>query len=102
VLVEGKITPKCGKYQGATTDHPRGQRRKDRTSCKWTPYLDHGDDDAKMTQLKGIKFKMMRGPIWRKGATEPGRNGSRSADPAHSGVGSASHFLSVDGEIPST
>jgi hypothetical protein len=32
VQVQGKITYKGEKDQGATTDHPRGPRRKDRTS----------------------------------------------------------------------
>jgi hypothetical protein len=37
VQVQGEITPKGGKDQGATTDHPRGLRGKDRTSCEKTP-----------------------------------------------------------------
>jgi hypothetical protein len=63
----GEISPKGVKDQGATTEHPRGLRRKDQTSYKKTPYLDCGNDDAKMIQLKGFKSKMMRGPTWRKG-----------------------------------
>jgi hypothetical protein len=51
VQEQGEITSKDGKDQGATTDHPRGLRRKDQTSCEKTPYLDRRDDDAKMTQL---------------------------------------------------
>jgi hypothetical protein len=60
VQVQGEITSKGGKDQGAMTDHPRGLRRKDRISCEKTPYLDRGDDEAKMTQLKGFKSKMSR------------------------------------------
>jgi hypothetical protein len=55
VRVQGEITSKGGKDQGATTDHPRGLRRKVRTSCEKTPYLACGDDDLKMTQIKGVK-----------------------------------------------
>jgi hypothetical protein len=60
VRVQGEITSERGKDQGGTTDHPRGLRRKVRTSYEKTPYLDHGDDDLKMTQIKGAKFKMPR------------------------------------------
>jgi hypothetical protein len=55
VRVQGEITSKGGKDQGATTDHPRGLRRKVRTSCKKTTYLACGDDNLKMTQIKGVK-----------------------------------------------
>jgi hypothetical protein len=58
VRVQGEITSKGGKDQGAMTDHPRGLRRKVRTSCEKTPYLDRGDDDLKMTQVKGGNCKM--------------------------------------------
>jgi hypothetical protein len=60
VRVQGEITSKGGKDQGAMTDHLRGLRRKVRTSCEKTPYLDHGDDDLKMIQIKGAKSKMPR------------------------------------------
>jgi hypothetical protein len=60
VRVEGEITSKGGKDQGGTTDHPRGLRCKVRTSYEKTPYLDRGDDDLKMTQIKGEKSKMPR------------------------------------------
>jgi hypothetical protein len=60
VRVQGEITSKGGKDQGATTDHSRGLRRKARTSYEKTPYLDRGDDDLKMTQIKGAKSKMSR------------------------------------------
>ena len=60
VQVQGEITYKGGKDQGATTDHPRGLRRKVWTSYEKTPYLDRGDDDLKMTQMKGAKCKMPR------------------------------------------
>jgi hypothetical protein len=53
VRVQGEITSKGGKDQGGTADHPRGLRRKVRTSYEKTPYLDRGDDDLKMTQIKG-------------------------------------------------
>jgi hypothetical protein len=39
VQVRGEITSKGGKDQGATTDHPRGLRCKDRTSCEKPPIL---------------------------------------------------------------
>jgi hypothetical protein len=55
---QGKITSKGGKDQGGTMDHPRGLRRKVQTSYEKTPYLDRGDDDLKMTQIKGAKSKM--------------------------------------------
>jgi hypothetical protein len=58
VRVQGEITSKGGKDQGATSDHPRGLRRKVRTSYEETPYIDRGDDDLKMTQMKGAKCKM--------------------------------------------
>jgi hypothetical protein len=60
VQVQGEITPKGCKDQGAMTDHPRGLRCKDQTSREKTPYLDRGDDDANMTQMKGHKSKMSR------------------------------------------
>jgi hypothetical protein len=50
------------KDQGATTDHPQGLRRKVRTSCEKTPYLDRGDDDLKMTQMKGPSAKCQDEP----------------------------------------
>jgi hypothetical protein len=53
VRMQGKITSKGGKDQGGMTDHPRGLRRKVRTSYEKTPYLDRGDDNLKMTQIKG-------------------------------------------------
>jgi hypothetical protein len=47
-----------------------------------TPYLDRGDDNAKMKQLKGIKSKTMIGPTWRKGLLNWGELGpGRSAHP---------------------
>jgi hypothetical protein len=58
VRMQGEITSKGGKDQGAMTDHPRGLRRKVRTSCEKPSYLDHEDDDLKMTQIKGAKCKM--------------------------------------------
>jgi hypothetical protein len=58
VRVQGEITSKGGKDQGGTTDHPRGLRCKVRTSCEKTPYLDRGDDDLEMIQIKGAKSKM--------------------------------------------
>jgi hypothetical protein len=59
VRVQGEITSKGGKYQGGTIDH-RGLRCKVRTSNEKTPYLDRGDDDLKMTQIKGAKSKIPR------------------------------------------
>jgi hypothetical protein len=60
VLECKEITSKGGKDQGGTTDHPRGLRRKVRASYEKTRYLDRGDDDLKMTQIKGEKSKMPR------------------------------------------
>jgi hypothetical protein len=60
VGVQGEITSKGGKDQGTTTDHLRGLRCKVRTSYEKTSYLDCGDDDLKMTQIKGAKSKMPR------------------------------------------
>jgi hypothetical protein len=57
VRVQGEITSKGGKDQGGMTDHPRGLRCKVRTSYEKTPYLDHGDDDLKLTQIKGLSTK---------------------------------------------
>jgi hypothetical protein len=71
VRVQGEITSKGGNDQGAMTDHPRGLRRKVRTSCEKPPYLDRGDDDLKMTQMKGAKCKMWRWVAGRK--TRPNR-----------------------------
>jgi hypothetical protein len=56
--MQGEITSKGGKYQGGTTDHPQGLRRKVQTSYEKTPYLDREDNDLKMTQIKGAKSKM--------------------------------------------
>jgi hypothetical protein len=67
VRVQGEIASKGGKDQGGTTDHPRGLRRKVRTSHEKTPYLDHRDDDLKMTQIKGESPKCQdepRGGRW--------------------------------------
>jgi hypothetical protein len=67
VRVQGKITSKGGKDQGATTDHPRGLRHKVRTSYEKTPYIDRGDVDLKMTQVKGASAKCEdepRGERW--------------------------------------
>jgi hypothetical protein len=58
VRVQGEITSKGGKDQGGTTNHSRGLRRKVQTSYKKTLYLDRGDDDLKMTQIKEEKSKM--------------------------------------------
>jgi hypothetical protein len=60
VRVQGEITSKGGKDQGAMTDHPRGLRRKVQTSYEKNHYLDCEDDDLKMTQIKGVKSKMPR------------------------------------------
>jgi hypothetical protein len=49
VRVQGEITSKGVKDQGAMTDHPRGLRRKVQTSYEKTPYLDRRDDDLKTT-----------------------------------------------------
>jgi hypothetical protein len=57
VRMQGEITSKGGKDQGGTTDQPRGLRRKVRTLYEKTPYLDRGDDDLKMTQIKGLSPK---------------------------------------------
>jgi hypothetical protein len=66
VRVQGEITSKGGKDQGATTDHLWGLRHKVWTSYEKTPYLDRRDDDLKMTQMKGAKCKMSRWDVGRK------------------------------------
>jgi hypothetical protein len=87
VQVQGEITPKGGKEKGAIMDHPWGLRRNDRTSCKKTSYLHCGDDDAKMTQLKGIKSKMTRGPTRRNGRPNQAELGpGQSVHPIHVSV----------------
>jgi hypothetical protein len=75
VQVQGEITAKGGKDQGAMMDHPWGQRHKVRTSCEKTPYLDRRDDDSKMTQLKGFKSKMSRWAAGRKTGLNRARKG---------------------------
>jgi hypothetical protein len=82
VRVQGEITSKGGKDQGAMTDHPRGLRRKVRTSYEKTPYLDRTDDDLKTTQIKGAKSKMPRWAAGRKmGPNRPRKGLGR---PTHS------------------
>ena len=81
VRVQGEITSKGGKDQGATTDHPRGLRCKDRTSCEKTPYLDRGDDDAKMTQIKGHKSKNIKMSRGEEDGPESGQKRPRPASP---------------------
>jgi hypothetical protein len=60
--VQGEITPKGGKDQCVATEHPRGLKRKGRTSCEKTPYLERRDDVTKMMQFNGFKSKMTRRP----------------------------------------
>jgi hypothetical protein len=66
VRVQGEITSKSGKDQGVMTNHPWGLRLKVRISYEKTPYLDRGDDNLKMTQIKGAKSKMPRWAVERK------------------------------------
>jgi hypothetical protein len=66
VWVQGEIIYKGGKDQGAMTNHPSGLRRKVQTSYEKNPYLDRGDDNLKMTQIKGAKSKMPRWAAGRK------------------------------------
>jgi hypothetical protein len=47
VRVQGEITSKGGEDQGATMDHPRGLRRKVRTSCEKPPILIAGMTTSK-------------------------------------------------------
>jgi hypothetical protein len=62
------------------TDHRWGLRRKVRTLCEKTPYIHHGDDDLKMTQIKGAKSKMPRLAAGRKmGPNRPRKGLSRPA-----------------------
>jgi hypothetical protein len=56
--MQGEITYKGGKDQGGTMDHLLELRHKVRNSYEKTPHLDRGDDDLKMTQIKGAKSKM--------------------------------------------
>jgi hypothetical protein len=80
VRVQGEITSKGGKDQGATTDHPRGLGHKVPISYEKTPYLDRGDDDLKMTQIKGAKSKMPRWAAGRKtGPNQPRKGMGRPA-----------------------
>jgi hypothetical protein len=53
ILVGVRHHPSLHEYPGCMPD-----RRKVRTSCEKTPYLDRGDDTLKMTQIKGAKSKM--------------------------------------------
>jgi hypothetical protein len=67
VRVQGEIASKGGKDQGGTMDHPRGLRRKVRTSCEKAPYLDRGDDNLKMNKSRGLSPKcedQPRGGRW--------------------------------------
>jgi hypothetical protein len=58
VRMQGKITSKGVKDQGATTDHPEDLYVKFRLHARRPPiYLDRGDDDLKMTQIKGLSPK---------------------------------------------
>jgi hypothetical protein len=82
IWVEGEITSKDGKDQGSTTDYPQRLRRKVRTSCEKTPYLDRRDDDLKMTQMKGAKCRMRRWATGRK--TDLNRAKNRLGRPAWS------------------
>jgi hypothetical protein len=80
VRLQGEITSKGGKDQGGTTDHSQGLRRKVRTSYEKTPYLDRGDDNLKMTQIKGgvQNAKMSLGE---EDGPEPAQKGPGMADP---------------------
>jgi hypothetical protein len=69
--VQAEFTPKGGKDQSAMTKHSQGPTRKDRSSYDKTPYLDHGDDDAKKATYEGQKVKVARNDMWRK--TGPNR-----------------------------
>jgi hypothetical protein len=60
VQVQGEIISKGAMDQCATIDHPLGLICKVLTSCEKTLYLYCGDDDLKLTQLKGVKSKMPR------------------------------------------
>jgi hypothetical protein len=68
---KAKSLQKGGKDQGAMTDHTRGLRRKVRTSYEKTPYLDHWDDDLKMTQMKGGQVQNVKMSRREKDGPEP-------------------------------
>jgi hypothetical protein len=75
VRMQGEITSKGGKDQGGTMDHPRGLRGKVRTSCEKTPYLDRGDDDLKITEIKGGKVQNAKMSCEGEDGSEPAQNG---------------------------
>jgi hypothetical protein len=81
VRVQGEITSEGGKDQGGTTDHPRGLRRKVRTSYEKAPYLDRGDDDLKMTQIKGGKVKNAKMSHWEEDGPESAQKGLGTTGP---------------------
>jgi ribosomal protein S3AE len=49
------ITSFGGKDRSVTKEHPRGLKRKDRTSCKENLDLGCEDDIVKIVQMKGAK-----------------------------------------------
>jgi hypothetical protein len=50
-----EITPKGGKDQSVTKEHPRGLKRKDRIACKENLHFGREDDIVKMVQVEGAK-----------------------------------------------
>jgi hypothetical protein len=62
VQVQGEITSKGGKDQGAMTDHPQGLRRKVWTSCEKTPILITGIMTSKWHKWRGLSQKCQDEP----------------------------------------
>jgi hypothetical protein len=50
-----KITSNGGKDRSVTKEHPRGLKRKRRTSCTENLHLGHKDDIVKIMQVEGAK-----------------------------------------------
>jgi predicted FMN-binding regulatory protein PaiB len=50
-----EITSNGGEDRSVTKEHPRGLKRKDRTSCTENLHLGREDDIVKMVQVDGAK-----------------------------------------------
>jgi hypothetical protein len=50
-----EITSNGGKDRSVTKEHPRGLKRKDRTSCTENLHLGRKDDIVKIMQVEGAK-----------------------------------------------
>jgi hypothetical protein len=54
------LPPKVARTNVLEWRTPEDQDEKTESSCIKMPYLDHGDDDLKITQMKGSMCKMSR------------------------------------------